>query len=178
MEVYEELIGMLQLEQAAGKPLNAPAGVNAAELLGQVKGGDPSSPPIITSAYPTSCTEASDRAESEATLALALSSWAGGRATITDPFSDPEFPDTPDALQHSRNSTHTSHDLTIQPPGVMDMVPGGAVACTARGQRSHGGRKARISPRTSRGSTTQQLEQDMASLVGYVSDSDVAGLAA
>ncbi|KAL6749477.1 hypothetical protein V8C86DRAFT_3145229 [Haematococcus lacustris] len=40
-QVYEELIGMLQLEQAAGKPLNAPAGVNAAELLGQVKGGNP-----------------------------------------------------------------------------------------------------------------------------------------
>ncbi|KAJ9513218.1 hypothetical protein QJQ45_029517 [Haematococcus lacustris] len=37
-QVYEELIGMLQLEQAVGKPLNAPAGVNAAELLGQVKG--------------------------------------------------------------------------------------------------------------------------------------------
>ncbi|KAJ9512279.1 hypothetical protein QJQ45_012940 [Haematococcus lacustris] len=36
-QVYEELIGMLQLEQAAGKPLNAPAGVNAAELLGQKK---------------------------------------------------------------------------------------------------------------------------------------------
>ncbi|KAJ9521398.1 hypothetical protein QJQ45_001224 [Haematococcus lacustris] len=35
-QVYEELIGMLQLEQAAGKPLNAPAGVNAAELLGQM----------------------------------------------------------------------------------------------------------------------------------------------
>ncbi|KAL6763529.1 hypothetical protein V8C86DRAFT_2491380 [Haematococcus lacustris] len=40
-QVYEELIGMLQLEQAAGKPLDAPAGVNAAELLGQVKGGNP-----------------------------------------------------------------------------------------------------------------------------------------
>ncbi|KAJ9521175.1 hypothetical protein QJQ45_022904 [Haematococcus lacustris] len=40
-QVYNELVGMLQLDQAAGKPTVA-IGVNTTDLLGQLKGGDAS----------------------------------------------------------------------------------------------------------------------------------------